>query len=258
MNTATDHETETNRIGLVDEVRGLALVGMVVFHAIYDLSVIHIRIPAWLVWVLSTSGLGIATFVFISGAVCHLSRNNLRRGTTCLAAALGVSLVTYALMPDQIIAFGVLHCLGICMLLFPLLRPVLRCMSPSRGILLSIALFLMTNRVPEGRIGLPWLFSMELPRQWYQPGFLFPLGFRNADFVSIDYCPLLPWAFMFLAGSFFGIPLVQKRLPPAVYATRSRSLAFIGRHSLFVYLVHQPLILVVLGALLGVNSIPFP
>ena len=71
-----------------------------------------------------------------------------------------------------------------------------------------------------------------------EAGWLFPLGLRRADFFSADYWPLLPWAFLYLLGAALGGFLPETAKPHA----HLPALTFLGRHSLFIYLVHQPVL----------------
>ena len=84
--------------------------------------------------------------------------------------------------------------------------------------------------------------SLELPPVLYSTSFLFPLGFPDSNFFSSDYFPLLPYLFLFLAGMF----LARLPLPQAFYQQHSRSLSLLGKNSLWVYLLHQPVIYAVL------------
>lgn len=249
--------TGKKRVGMIDEVRGIALIGIVVYHLIFDLTAIYgINIPVFHAdWVELLRNIGAGAFVFIAGTACHFTRSNLRRGAACLGIGLCLSLVTYVMIRDQFIAFGVLHCLGTCMLLFWILRPLLDRIPWVLGFLLAVLLFALTYNVQRGSIGLPSLFTYALPQEWYQTPFLFPLGLQNAGFSSSDYYPLLPWFFLFLAGSFFGVPVRGNKLPQGFYVTRFRSLAFIGRHTLLIYLVHQPLFLAMLELIFRIKAL---
>ena len=235
----------TKRVGLIDELRGIVILGVVVYHLLYDLTGMYgFDIPLFYSsWVDIVRDAGAGMFIFISGAMCRFSRNNLRRGAACLAVALGLSLVSYLMMPDQFIAFGILHNLGASMLLYWLLRPLLERIPWLLGLLVMAALFVMTLSVGRGTIGLPGLFNAAIPDTLYQTKFLFPFGLPDAAFQSADYYPLLPWFFLFLAGSYLGAPLRAGSFPEGVYDTRFRSLAFLGKHTLIIYLAHQPIIL---------------
>ena len=75
---------------------------------------------------------------------------------------------------------------------------------------------------------------------------------------SSDYFPLIPNLFLFLAGASLGVYLRSGRAPKGIYPTRFKSMSFIGRHGLWVYLLHQPVIILVLDIifkLTGQNTV---
>ena len=250
-----DEKAPFRRIALIDEVRGLAIFLMVIYHTFFDLVVIfRLNIPVFysgLVQFLVALFGGL--FIFISGTACHLSRSNLKRGALCFALGLLLTLVTTLFLPQEQILFGILHFLGVAMMLFPLLEPLLRKVPPGLGLAACLLLAVLCYHIPDGYVGFEDLFRLDLPRGPYLAEWLFWLGFPGDAFVSSDYFPILPWIFVFLAGSFFGVFVKERRLPNWFYATQEeqpralRPLAFIGRHTLIIYLLHQP---VVYGALM--------
>ena len=166
---------------------------------------------------------------------------SLRRGCRCLLLAAGLSLITALFVPSQKIRFGVLHLLGCALLLFALLRPLLDRIPPLWGAAWGLALFLLCLPVPKGHLG---LFSRQiaLPAFLYRNAFTAALGFPGPHYFSADYFPLIPWLFLFLAGSFLGVPLGRREGPCWLYQQHSRFLAAAGQKSLWIYLVHQPVL----------------
>ena len=233
-----------DRVWLIDETRGLAILLMVVYHAFFDLVVVFgVDIPVFYssfiqFLVVLFAGL----FVFISGTACHYSRNNGKRGVICFSLGLLLTLVTFLALPSERVLFGILHMLGVCMMLFPLLKPLIKKIPPSVGCAASFLLFLLCYHIPDGYIGFQGLLALRLPRAVYDAKFLFWLGFPPSDFFSSDYFPLLPWLFCFLAGAFFGVWVKENRLPSWFYRPHFRPLAFVGRNTLIIYLLHQPVI----------------
>ena len=113
---------QQSRIPLIDEIRGGAILLMVIYHAGYDLVAIF-GVPCPLFFSPGVNFLRdvmAGSFILISGCTCRLSRSNLRRGTMTFGCGLLMTAVTALVIPDQLIVFGVLHCLGACMLLFAL------------------------------------------------------------------------------------------------------------------------------------------
>lgn len=240
------------RLHLLDEVRGFAVLCMVFFHAFYTMSesfgmklgttLLDFFMPAELYF----AGL----FIVMSGFACRLSRSNAKRGAILLCIATALTGATLLLerwgMQGTTIWFGILHLLSLCMLLFALLRPLLDRIHPAIGCLICIALFVLFYPISKGKIGFPGLFSVSIPDLFYQSDWLAPLGMYSRRFHSADYFPLLPWMFLFLAGSFVGVAEQKGKCPRCCYRLHIRPLAFLGRHALIVYVAHQPIIFALL------------
>lgn len=219
----------------LDVLRGVCILGMVVVHLIYDLQTFF-SLPF-----LADSRLfdlvkqwGGVLFLLISGICVTLGSHPVRRGLIVFACGLICSAVTAGMyflnMADKsiIIYFGVLHCLGVCMLLWPLFKrlPVWALGLVGLG-LTVLGLWISGNVV----VDFPWLI---------------PLGLVPGDFASSDYFPLLSNLGFFLVGAFLGKTLYRKKetLLPRV-SPANPVLAFftrLGKWSLPVYLLHQPVI----------------
>ena len=133
------------------------------------------------------------------------------------------------------------------MVLFWLLRPLLDKIPLWAGLAVFGLLTWLTWNIQNGQLGFAPIWSLQLPASWYQSNWLMPLGFVPNGFFSADYFPLLPWVFVFFAGSLAGVPLKEGRFPAFVYPTHVRWLAAVGRHTLWIYLLHQPVIYGVLS-----------
>ena len=230
------------RVNIIDEVRGLCIILVVVYHLFYSLAMIF-RFESCIepFNIMRTfQPILPAMFIFISGISFHLSRNNLRRGFILLGVAALITIALWIFMPSQIIWFGIIHFLAVANLLCALLKKPLKKLPAIPGVIICVLLFLLTYNIPRGYIGFEGLWSLELPSSLYSTDLTAFLGFHSYAFRSSDYCPVLPWIFMFLTGVFVG-RYVQK-LPEALCRVHIRPLAFIGRHTLIIYLVHQPLI----------------
>ncbi len=223
------------RIWELDVLRGVCILGMVVVHLIYDLQTFF-SLPF-----LADSRLfdlikqwGGVLFLLISGICVTLGSHPVRRGLIVFACGLICSAVTAGMyflnMADKsiIIYFGVLHCLGVCMLLWPLFKRLPVWALGLLGLGLTVlGLWISGNVV----VDFPWLI---------------PLGLVPGDFVSSDFFPLLSNLGFFLVGAFLGKTLYRKKetLLPRVNPANP-VLAFftlLGKWSLPVYLLHQPLI----------------
>ncbi len=236
--------SQKNRVHLIDEIRGLAVIGMVVVHAIISVEIFSGRpvdITGNILFIFIRQAGG-ALFIFISGAACRFSKNNLKRGAICFGFAMAVTLVLWLFMPSQIILFGVLHLLGISMMLFALLRKLLDKIPVLVGLIICIILFTFFYNISLGILGFPGIVEFRLPYSIHNLNFLFPFGITYPGFSSADYYPLFPWFFAFIAGSYVGIPLRDNKFPKFFYKSHLVVLQKIGRHSLIVYLAHQPVI----------------
>ncbi|WRS26590.1 heparan-alpha-glucosaminide N-acetyltransferase [Oscillospiraceae bacterium MB08-C2-2] len=235
---------EHPRVYLLDELRGIWLILMIVYHALYDLVYLFdipvpgFTGPAFRVF----QRIIVGGFILLSGLVSRYSRSSLRRGLLVLVCGMVLTVTTSFAMPTQVIYFGVLHFMGTAMILFGLLRPLLDRVKPSLGAVLSLLLFAFTWRLPSGTVGFGEAFSVSLPTLLYQTPFLFPLGFPNDAFFSADYVPILPWFFFFLAGSYLSIFLQKGKMPGFFYKPRLPLLSKIGSKTIWIYMIHQPVI----------------
>uniref|UniRef100_UPI0040258421 heparan-alpha-glucosaminide N-acetyltransferase domain-containing protein n=1 Tax=Faecalibacterium sp. TaxID=1971605 RepID=UPI0040258421 len=88
---------------------------------------------------------------------------------------------------------------------------------------------------------------LALPDAWYANYFTAFFGFLPFDFYSTDYFALLPWLFLFWAGYFLHGVVGRARMEP-LRRSVCPALGWMGRHSLLLYLLHQPVIYGVLSA----------
>lgn len=216
------------RIELMDAMRGLAVCLMVLHHFLYDLCE-FLGAPWWLFTnpvfdVLHYIFAGL--FVVLCGVSSNFSRSNLRRGTKALALALGITAVTYFM--GMTIAFGVLHMLSCCMLIYGATRRFWEVLPDWVVPLTSTVGVLATHSLVDGvRVDIPGLFMF---------------GFCAPGFSSADYFPLFPWFFVFLFGTWAGKYVKAGRLPEWFYSAKVPRLAAVGRHALAVYVLHQPVL----------------
>lgn len=239
-------QQEKARYYLIDGIRGLAIVNMVIFHSMYDVFIVYGRNPGWY----NQTGTHIWqqficwTFILVSGFVWPFGRSkNLRRGPFINALGLVISLVTLIATPDQVVWFGILNFIGCAILLmFPLEK--LSCKLPARWALpICFLLFVLFRHVDQGYIGVAGLFQLSLPLPMYSLRILAPLGFPDPGFSSSDYFPILPWMFLYLCG--FQLNRLFMRQGPWQKLGRVRlpGLSYLGTKSIWVYMLHQPVIM---------------
>ncbi len=222
------------RIWELDALRGLCVLGMVIVHLVYDLVVLY-KIIQWdtppaFDFIQKWGGI---LFLLISGICVTLGRHNIRRGLLVLLCGFVCTGATYFMYRTGmsgkgiIIYFGVLHCLGLCMILWSLFRKLPAWVL----LLLGVGLAALGFSIAGHRVDFPWLI---------------PLGWYPANFVSSDYFPLLPNFGFFLIGAFLGktvyqkkktiLPMVRDTFPPIAF------LRWCGKQSLWIYLLHQPIL----------------
>ncbi len=230
----------------VDLLRGLAVVMMIVFHFFYDINYLGIHevntsSGFWFYFARITAGL----FILLVGVSLVLSSSRaeaqgkgeqvfmefLKRGIWIFSLGLAVTVATYFLVGEGFIVFGILHFIGISIILaYPFLR--LKAWNLGLGAAaIAVGLFLQSQSVSY-----PWLL-------W--------LGIAPEGFYTLDYIPIFPWFGVVLIGIFLGDALYggyRRRfiLPDLSALALVSALCLLGQNSLFVYLIHQPLIVAAL------------
>ncbi len=222
------------RIWELDAFRGLCILGMVLVHLVYDIRELYhladFAIPTWFLLVMNWGGV---LFFLLSGICVTLGNHPVKRGIIVFAAGMVCTLVTYGLHAlgmagdEVLIRFGVLHCLGVCMLLWPLCKKLpVWAMAAAAAVVLGLGYWFKTFTVSAS--GLYWL------------------GLVKAGFYSADFFPLFPNVGWFLLGAVLGRVLYKekKTLFPKVRAEAApiRFLSWCGRQSLLIYLLHQPVL----------------
>lgn len=210
----------------MDAWRGTAVLLMLVWHLAWDLTTfgflprqVMLDVPATAVRYYI-----VGSFLLLSGIVSRFSRSNARRGVVTLLCAGVVSLVTH--MVDDPVLFGILHCLGCCMLLYAALGRWLE-IYPKTVLAVSLAVFLVTFPIPQRpRVETEWLWMF---------------GFRTRTFYSSDYYPLLPWGGLFFIGTALGrwVADARERLTTVKSPV---ALRWVGRNALWIYMLHQPVL----------------
>ncbi len=217
----------------IDAARGLAVILMFVFHLAVDLEdfygyQIGYGYGLWLVLNVFIAVLFIGISGWTVGA--GLNKKPVKQGMIVLAAAALVSVATYFFNEINYVRFGILHLLGCALLLSPVF---LR--------LNNVLLFLAVCLVLVGSVVFTGL-SVTSSR-------LLPFGVMPEGFVSIDYYPLLPWLAIFILGLLGGRCLGVGNNPEP--GRLVKGVGFFGRYALFLYLLHQPVFLLVLYVIVG-------
>ena len=242
------------RYVLLDTVRGVTVVNMILYHFLYDWYVVLGHAPGWpwLTGVRIWERLICGTFILLAGICLHFDRHPVRRGGMLFGWGCVITLVTMLVMPGQAVHFGILSFLGVAIALTGALRGVLGRIPAWAGLAGSLVLFVLLRRISAGLITIGPLVLAQMPAglyQWYAGALL---GFPPAGFVSSDYFPLLPWLFLLWCG-WFGWRLAAPRLTAGKLLQRHiPAFTAIGRKSLLLYLLHQP---VCMALAFGLNAV---
>jgi uncharacterized membrane protein len=239
--------SKTNRIELLDGLRGIAIFLMVIYHLMYDLvNMEGMSIPHF------NSGLMdflhtffIVLFFSVSGVCTAFSRNSVKRGAIVFFAGQIVTMATSVFLPSNLIVFGVLTFIGSMMMICGILKPVLDKINWIILLFCSVLLFAAFFNFPEFyEINLLFAeITLDIPRDI---NYLYPFGITGQGFFSADYFPLVPYGFIFLAGTALSVPIISNKFPKRFYAQKVPVFSIMGKYSLYIYILHQPLILLIL------------
>jgi uncharacterized membrane protein len=239
---------EKQRFWEIDLLRGIAIIMMITYHILFDLDFLGIiSFPFQSIsFRLFLYPIG-TLFLVLVGVSLVISYNQyklehghsppfkkyLKRGVFLFFLALVITLVTWMYPHDGFILFGVIHCIGISIILsyFFISKPKISLFTGL--LLLIIGIFFMNITISNS--------------------YLFWLGLKTSSFYTLDYFPLLPWFGIVLIGLFIGqkiyLPLQRKYNAVQITPLPFRALTFLGRNSLIIYIVHQPVLFAILFVL---------
>ncbi len=226
-------EQKRERIWELDALRGFCIVCVIFVHFMFDLVYFlgkQVDFPPLYTFIQQYGG---AIFVVLSGCCATLGSRSFRRGMLVFGCGMLITLVTFGMYrmgmaaSDVVVKFGVLHLLGVCMMLYPLLKKL-----PTTALsVLAAAIVAIGYAIQGMRFSVRWLF---------------PLGFVYPGFTSSDFFPLLPQLGWFLLGIVIGRTLYHEKrtlLPgTAQDFFLFRFFQWCGRQSLWIYLLHQPVV----------------
>ncbi len=240
--------TSKIRYSLIDNVRGLAVISMIVYHAIWSLVYLYnVNINLFessiaYMWQQSTSWI----FIFLSGFSYNMSKNKVKNALKVFSIGLLVTLITTFLMPENKIVFGVLTLIGSSMLIVLISERVLKKIDSKLGAIIAVTIFIITRNINAGYLGFEKVNLYSIPPQFYINTFTSYIGFTSTSFKSSDYFSLFPCFFLFLAGYYFNIYVFQYGLQKYLVMKDIPVLSWFGKRSLTIYVLHQPIILIIM------------
>lgn len=226
MSEGIKSESKKTRLVGPDQIRGIGVLLMIIFHFCYDLMAYRFpSIPkdSTLFWYWLPR-LIVFIFLFCVGVSLRLAHfptpkypSFFKRFAQIAGAALVISITTYFLFPDRWVYFGTLHCIALCSLVvLPLIK------YPKICGILSIVIIA------------PVLF------------FDFKYPWINLGIKSMDYEPLLPWVYVCLLGVFVeSTGIIRHVNIPKLLG--GHFLEFLGKKAFIIYLLHQPVLFGVVG-----------
>ena len=238
------------RIAALDVLRGGAMILVMLYHLLFDLKFIYnVNIPRPITPMQPEAEIIHICFLWVlfavSGVCTRYSHDPVKRGVFLYIVGFLITLVTAYFIPSELIVFGVLSCFGACMSICGLLKPLLDKIPWQVLFIISAVLWIMLMDFHHGGIIHLFVTDITVPLPAADT-YLYPIGLKGSGFVSADYFPIIPYIFMFLTGYALHIPVKERKLPEGFYRIKCSPLEFIGRHSLLIYAVHQPIFLIIL------------
>ncbi|NIO44751.1 MAG: DUF1624 domain-containing protein [Candidatus Aenigmarchaeota archaeon] len=229
----------------IDLLRGIAIIKMVIFNwsfALFYLGIYFFEEG------MAFPGLAAAVFIFLVGLSLTISYSRVKkwerrklykkyfsRGLKIFGYGILITVITFLTFPEVFVIFGILHFIGISIILGQFFLKFEK-LNLFLGILIIVLGFYLKNFIFD----FPWLL-------W--------LGFTPTYFYTFDYFPIFPWFGITLLGIYFGNLLYKNgkrrfKIKNISNLSLVKFLTYLGRKSLIIYLVHQPvlvLFLLILG-----------
>ena len=221
-----------NRIWEIDVLRVIAFICMVYDHAVYDLNYMFgVRTNFFWGYDDIIGDFSAITFMILCGISANFSKSNLKRGLIVFASALlltaGTALADGLLKTRLIIVFGILHFLGLAMIISHFVKRLPIWVTAILAVTAwFIGQFFLTVRLDTN------IFCM--------------FGLYSRNFYSSDYYPLFPYlAFVFL-GIIIGKLIYKEKKSIFPFEIGPNPISFFGKHSFILYFIHQPIVFAVL------------
>lgn len=259
-----------NRLEKIDEIRGITLISMILYHFIWDLKNVSGIKMEWyealpgLIWQQSIC----ITFIFVSGFCFNLGKHHIKRSIIVFLSGALITAVTLIFTPQDRVIFGVLTFIGSAGFIMILIEKVhiklertLNKYTLNLTMMLgSLLMFIVFYRI-NYRILILFYKTIELPIYMFKGYFATYIGFCDPKFFSADYFSIIPWIFLYMAGYYLyrvlegrdklkifyknkkeEVQIDNNKLNSTPSDNKSSWLSFVGRHTLIIYLAHQPVL----------------
>ncbi len=220
----------------IDALRGFAVLLMLVFNYYFTLRFLDVYTvnAGWEYWWLFPRIIA-GMFIFLVGASLAISygrkrnyKHFLKRGAWIFSLGMLATLATWLYIGQGFIVFGILHLIGL-----SIIMALIFFRFNKWNLIIGLIIFIFGF----------YINSLHSENYW-----LLWLGFIPSDFYSIDYFPILPWFGLLLIGFAVGNSLYSKskrmfKINDFSEKMPIKQLTFLGRHSLLIYVVHQPMLI---------------
>jgi len=225
----------------IDVLRGIAIIKMIIFN--YSFALLYLGIYTFKEGLIFP-GLAAGVFIFLVGLCLTISYSRVKkwkqkeiykkffsRGLKIFGYGILITVITFLTFPDAFVIFGILHFIGISIILGQFFLKFKKL-----NLFLGLIIIVLGIYLQNFRFDFSW--------------FLF-LGFIPKNLYAFDYFPILPWFGVTLLGIFFGNLLYKNgkrrfKIKDLSNLSIVKFLAFLGRKSLIIYLFHQPLLVLFL------------
>lgn len=240
------YKKHNDRFIELDMLRGFAIIIMIFLHLLWDLDYFGLMPLNRQIYKIQPA---IPLIFFLLVGMCmivsrnrknHLSASEQKkydkhliiRGLKIFGLGMILTVVTMIFIPDKPIIFGVLHCIGLCIILSTIFLKI----KPKYNLIISTIIILLSY--------ITVLYSIENPTVLH---IAVGLHQSNVGQYTIDYFPLIPWLGVCILGIVLGSWLYKDnkrrlRLPDLSKYTPVKIFSWLGKHSLGIYLAHQPII----------------
>ena len=227
------------RLQSIDVFRGLDIILMILFNYSVTLGFFNIiNFPKNFLYSFVFPRTIAGIFIILSTIVAYASyiskkkgctKRYLLRGSRLLVFAGLITIFTYLFIPSGTVTFGILHFFAVTSFILPFIIKYKK-MNLFLGILISVV-------------------GLYLQFQQFDSSYFFWLGFIPKNLFTLDYFPLLPWLGILMLGVYFSKQMIKKMYKIKFNNRLADVLSFFGRNSLTIYLIHQPILVIILFAL---------